>query len=54
MSSYKLTRQSAMFFTFCLSAAAHELVMAVVTKKIRFYLFLLQVRCSFRPAQRRD
>ncbi|RDX48191.1 MBOAT-domain-containing protein [Lentinus brumalis] len=43
MSSYKLTRQSAMFFTFCLSAAAHELVMAVVTKKIRFYLFLLQI-----------
>ena len=44
MSSYKLTRQSAMFFTFLLSAAAHELVMAVVTKKIRFYLFALQVR----------
>ncbi|KAI0708829.1 MBOAT-domain-containing protein [Cerioporus squamosus] len=38
-----LTRQSAMFVTFLLSAAAHELVMAVVTKKIRFYLFLLQI-----------
>ena len=35
MSSYKLTRQSAMFVTFLLSAAAHELVMAIVTKKIR-------------------
>ncbi|KAI0774762.1 MBOAT-domain-containing protein [Trametes elegans] len=43
MSSYKLTRQSAMFVTFFLSAAAHELVMAVVTKKIRFYLFALQI-----------
>ncbi|KAI0358051.1 MBOAT-domain-containing protein [Trametes cingulata] len=43
MSSYKLTRQSAMFVTFLLSAAAHELVMAIVTKKIRFYLFALQI-----------
>ena len=44
MSSYKLTRQSAMLLTFLLSAGAHELVMAVVTKKIRLYLFVLQVR----------
>lgn len=44
MSSYHLTRQSAMFVTFLLSAAAHELVMAIVTKKIRMYLFTLQVR----------
>lgn len=36
MSSYKLSRQSAMFFTFLLSAAVHELVMAIVTKKIRY------------------
>ncbi|OJT14479.1 hypothetical protein TRAPUB_8979 [Trametes pubescens] len=43
MSSYKLTRQSAMFITFLLSATAHELVMAIVTKKIRFYLFGLQI-----------
>ncbi|KAI0741598.1 MBOAT-domain-containing protein [Daedaleopsis nitida] len=43
MSSYKLTRQSAMFLTFLLSACAHELVMAVVTKKIRMYLFALQL-----------
>jgi len=43
MSSYKLSRQSAMFLTFLLSAAVHELVMAVVTKKIRMYLFMLQI-----------
>ena len=36
MSSYKLSRQSAMFFTFLFSAAVHELVMAIVTKKIRY------------------
>ncbi|KAF7794278.1 hypothetical protein EIP86_005411 [Pleurotus ostreatoroseus] len=43
MSSYKLSKQSAMFFTFLLSAAVHELVMAIVTKKIRMYLFTLQL-----------
>ncbi|KAH9022890.1 hypothetical protein EDB85DRAFT_345122 [Lactarius pseudohatsudake] len=32
-----------MFVTFLLSAAAHELVMAVVTKKIRMYLFTMQL-----------
>jgi len=32
-----------MFITFLMSALAHELVMAVVTKKIRMYLFLLQL-----------
>ena len=41
ISSYKLSRQSAMFFTFLLSAAAHELVMAIVTKKIRYVQYLL-------------
>ena len=45
MSSYKLSKKSAMFLTFLLSAAVHELVMAIVTKKIRFYLFMMQVRC---------
>lgn len=35
-----------MFLTFLLSAAVHELVMAVVTKKIRMYLFTMQVRAS--------
>ncbi|EMD39091.1 hypothetical protein CERSUDRAFT_81871 [Gelatoporia subvermispora B] len=43
MSSYNLTRRSAMFLTFFLSAAVHELVMAIVTKKIRMYLFALQI-----------
>lgn len=43
MTSYKLSRQSAMFLTFLLSAAVHELVMAVVTKKFRMYLFALQI-----------
>lgn len=32
-----------MLITFGLSAAAHELVMAVVTHKIRMYLFTLQL-----------
>jgi sterol O-acyltransferase len=41
--SYGLSRTTAMFVTFCLSAMAHELVMAVVTKKIRMYLFLMQL-----------
>ena len=41
ISSYKLSRQSAMFFTFLLSAAAHELVMAIVTKKIRYVQYFL-------------
>jgi sterol O-acyltransferase len=35
ISSYQFSRERAMFVTFLLSAAAHELVMAVVTKKIR-------------------
>ncbi|KAI0924908.1 hypothetical protein AcW2_005644 [Taiwanofungus camphoratus] len=43
MSSYRISRQTAMSITFLLSAAAHELVMAVVTKKIRMYLFTLQL-----------
>ena len=47
ISSYKLSRQSAMFFTFLLRAAAHELVMAIVTKKIRYVLFLYPFICPF-------
>ncbi|KAJ7890451.1 hypothetical protein B0H14DRAFT_3081630 [Mycena olivaceomarginata] len=34
---------AAMFVTFLLSACVHELVMLVVTKKFRMYLFLLQL-----------
>ena len=36
MRSYKLSKTSAMFITFLLSAAVHELVMVIVTQKIRF------------------
>ncbi|KAJ7116070.1 MBOAT, membrane-bound O-acyltransferase family-domain-containing protein [Mycena epipterygia] len=43
MASYKLSRSSAMFITFLLSACVHELVMVVVTKKFRMYIFLLQL-----------
>ncbi|KAH9040455.1 MBOAT, membrane-bound O-acyltransferase family-domain-containing protein [Lactarius pseudohatsudake] len=43
ISSYQFSRSRAMFVTFLLSAAAHELVMAVVTKKIRMYLFTMQL-----------
>ena len=35
MRSYKLSKTSAMFITFMLSAAVHELVMVIVTQKIR-------------------
>jgi sterol O-acyltransferase len=38
-----LSRTGAMFVTFLLSAAAHEMVMVIVTKKIRLYLFLMQL-----------
>ncbi|TFK63001.1 MBOAT-domain-containing protein [Pluteus cervinus] len=41
--SYKMSKSSAMFATFFLSACVHELVMAVVTQKIRMYLFVLQL-----------
>ncbi|BEI84302.1 hypothetical protein CcaverHIS002_0409060 [Cutaneotrichosporon cavernicola] len=42
-SGLRLGRWSATFFTFLLSALCHELVMAVVSKKIRPYLFLMQM-----------
>jgi len=34
--SYRISKASAMFVTFLVSALAHELVMVVVTKKIRW------------------
>ncbi|KAG5643095.1 hypothetical protein DXG03_001559 [Asterophora parasitica] len=40
---YGLSRTWAMFLTFLLSASVHELVMVIVTKKFRFYLFVLQI-----------
>ncbi|KAH7890843.1 MBOAT, membrane-bound O-acyltransferase family-domain-containing protein [Phlebopus sp. FC_14] len=38
-----VSRTGAMVATFLLSAAAHEMVMVVVTHKIRLYLFLMQL-----------
>ncbi|KIJ20887.1 hypothetical protein PAXINDRAFT_165717 [Paxillus involutus ATCC 200175] len=55
-----LSRTGAMFVTFLLSAAAHELVMVIVTRKIRLYLFLMQliqiplILVSRAPAIRRN
>ncbi|KAF8603802.1 MBOAT-domain-containing protein [Ceratobasidium sp. AG-I] len=43
LSSKKISKLSATFITFLLSALVHELVMAVVTKKIRAYLFVMQM-----------
>ncbi|CAE7208710.1 unnamed protein product [Rhizoctonia solani] len=43
LSSKRVSKFSATFLTFLLSALVHELVMAVVTKKIRMYLFILQM-----------
>jgi len=43
ISSLNFSKGSATFATFLLSALAHELVMGVVTQKIRLYLFLLQM-----------
>ena len=42
ISAYRLSKKSAMTFTFILSAAVHELVMAVVTKKIRLVARTIQ------------
>ncbi|KIM44708.1 hypothetical protein M413DRAFT_442663 [Hebeloma cylindrosporum] len=41
--SYRVSRTTAMFVTFLISACAHELVMTVVTRKFRMYLFTLQL-----------
>ncbi|CUA78209.1 sterol O-acyltransferase [Rhizoctonia solani] len=43
LSSRRVSKFSATLLTFLLSALVHELVMAVVTKKIRMYLFVLQM-----------
>ena len=54
MYGLQLSRTSAAFVTFLLSALCHELVMAVVTKKIRPYLFLMQVSWDISTLRRRD
>ncbi|KAF9563111.1 hypothetical protein CPC08DRAFT_721820 [Agrocybe pediades] len=41
--NYRVSKTTAMFITFLLSACAHELVMVVVTRKFRMYLFTLQL-----------
>ncbi|KAF8817376.1 hypothetical protein BYT27DRAFT_7152839 [Phlegmacium glaucopus] len=40
---YRVSKFTAMLLTFLLSACAHELVMSVVTRKFRMYLFALQI-----------
>ncbi|KAG8710121.1 hypothetical protein FRC09_000293 [Ceratobasidium sp. 395] len=51
LSSKRVSRSSATFLTFLLSALVHELVMAVVTKKIRMYLFILQSSAPIPPPE---
>ncbi|KAF9139169.1 hypothetical protein BGX30_008277 [Mortierella sp. GBA39] len=41
--SFHLTKSNAAFATFFLSSCVHELVMMVVTRKVRLYLFALQM-----------
>lgn len=43
ISHWRVSRTTAMFLTFLLSACVHELVMVIVTKKFRMYLFWLQL-----------
>jgi sterol O-acyltransferase len=43
ISYWKVSRFTAMFLTFLLSACVHELVMIIVTKKFRMYLFWMQL-----------
>lgn len=43
IASFKLRRAHATFITFLLSACVHELVMAVIFKKLRGYLLMLQM-----------
>jgi sterol O-acyltransferase len=43
ISSYKLSRQNATLLTFLVSSLFHEVVMVVSGKRIRMYLFILQM-----------
>lgn len=43
IAAFRLSKFQASFVTFLLSACIHELVMAVVSKKFRFYLFMMQM-----------
>ncbi|KAI9475774.1 MAG: MBOAT, membrane-bound O-acyltransferase family-domain-containing protein [Benjaminiella poitrasii] len=43
MQSYKLSKPNATFITFLLSSLFHELVLVIVTRKIRLYMFGIQM-----------
>ncbi|KAJ3295378.1 hypothetical protein HK104_002717 [Borealophlyctis nickersoniae] len=43
ITTYKLNKQNATFLTFFLSSCLHELVMIVIGKKVRMYLFVMQM-----------
>ncbi|TPX66715.1 hypothetical protein SpCBS45565_g04314 [Spizellomyces sp. 'palustris'] len=43
ISTYKLSKQNATFLTFFLSSCLHELVMYVLAKRVRMYLFTMQM-----------
>ncbi|KAI8089810.1 membrane bound O-acyl transferase [Halteromyces radiatus] len=41
--SYKITKTNATFLTFLFSSCLHEMVLVICTRKIRMYLFVLQM-----------
>ncbi|KAK9764416.1 Sterol O-acyltransferase 2 (Sterol-ester synthase 2) [Basidiobolus ranarum] len=41
--TYKLSKKSATYLTFLLSSCLHELVMVIITRRFRLYLFFLQM-----------
>ncbi|GAN09547.1 MBOAT-domain-containing protein [Mucor ambiguus] len=43
MDDYKISKKSASFVTFLFSSCLHELVMVMLTRKLRMYLFFLQM-----------
>lgn len=43
MESYKLSKTNATFVTFLLSSVFHELVLIIVTHKVRLYMFGIQM-----------
>ncbi|CAO3655045.1 unnamed protein product [Mucor fragilis] len=43
MDNYKISKKSASFVTFLFSSCLHELVMVMLTRKLRMYLFFLQM-----------
>lgn len=43
INTYKLSKQNATFVTFFMSSCLHELAMMMVARRMRFYLFVLQM-----------